>query len=33
MNNVREKWKECRKTLTLDNRFIILLVNKFYCAG
>lgn len=32
MDNVREKWKECRKTLTLDNRFI-LLVNKFYCAG
>lgn len=23
MDNVREKWKECRKTLTLDNRFIL----------
>ena len=23
MDNVREKWKECRKTLSLDNRFIL----------
>lgn len=23
MENVREKWKECRKPLTLDNRFIV----------